>query len=252
MPPTELHNHNPEISISSVTEVPARGKTTTRYDLSSSSVTPNVMEVEDLDATVRGDGSLSQPPASKLSSFSHFVLSNFHKKQSAFVNLLQEEFVEKMSSKSKNVFDAVNHLLSIPEKLMFHPRSNDLENRSNNIPVDILDAPKEYISTWMYLACPSLISWYMTVEDENTLVIKSAGKRKREPQKLDLKPNLYNCSSKALSFGRIAKMSVNMFRKLTVEPSPNFDALRFDRPWQSKRKKRQSNAYPSIKAFDSV
>ncbi|KAJ6714997.1 hypothetical protein OIU85_026497 [Salix viminalis] len=97
-----------------------------------------------------------------------------------------------MSSKSKNVFDAVNHLLSIPEKLMFHPWSNDLENRSNNIPVDILDAPKEYMSTWMYLACQSLISWYMTVEDENTLVIKSAGKRKREPQKLVRKFRLHD------------------------------------------------------------
>ncbi|KAF9689827.1 hypothetical protein SADUNF_Sadunf01G0133000 [Salix dunnii] len=62
---------------------------------------------------------------------------------------------------------------------MFHPRSNDLENWSNNIPVDILDAPKEYIlhgCTWLVQT---------TVEDEkNTLVIKSAGKRKREPQKL--------------------------------------------------------------------
>uniref|UniRef100_A0A6N2K5R1 Uncharacterized protein n=1 Tax=Salix viminalis TaxID=40686 RepID=A0A6N2K5R1_SALVM len=153
-----------------------------------------------------------------------------------------------MSSKSKNVFDAVNHLLSIPEKLMFHPRSNDLENRSNNIPVDILDAPKEYMSTWMYLACQN------DREDENTLVIKSAGKRKREPQKLVRKFRLHDNANEpsgitakwgfgcALSFGRIAKMSVNMFSKLTVEPSPNFDALRFDRPWQSKRKKRQSNA----------
>ncbi|KAJ6308666.1 hypothetical protein OIU76_018280 [Salix suchowensis] len=83
-----------------------------------------------------------------------------------------------MSSKSKNVFDAVNHLLSIPEKLMFHPWSNDLENKSNNIPVDILDAPKEYMSTWMYLACRSLRS--------------CVGKRKREPQKLVRKFRLHD------------------------------------------------------------
>ncbi|KAJ6427167.1 hypothetical protein OIU84_022720 [Salix udensis] len=61
---------------------------------------------------------------------------------------------------------------------MFHPRSNDLENRSNNIPVDILDAPTEYMSTWMYLACQSLIS--------------CAGKRKREPQKLVRKFRLHD------------------------------------------------------------
>ncbi|KAL3598563.1 hypothetical protein D5086_006481 [Populus alba] len=74
-----------------------------------------------------------------------------------------------------DVFDAVNHLFSFPEnfeKLMFHPRSSDHttnEIRSNSIPVDILDAPKDYV-------------FYMdvTVEDENTLVIKSGGKRKRE------------------------------------------------------------------------
>ncbi|KAF9685340.1 hypothetical protein SADUNF_Sadunf03G0044500 [Salix dunnii] len=84
-----------------------------------------------------------------------------------------------------NLFDAVNHLFSFPEsieKLMFHPRSSDHttnENRSNSIPVDILDAPKEYI---FYMDVPGLSKSdiQVTVEDENTLVIKGGGKRKRE------------------------------------------------------------------------
>ncbi|CAK7356463.1 unnamed protein product [Dovyalis caffra] len=85
-----------------------------------------------------------------------------------------------------NVFDAVNHLFSIPEnieKLMLHPRPGDHhtpnENRSNHIPVDILDAAKEYI---FYMDVPGLSKSdiQVTVEDENSLVIRSGGKRKRE------------------------------------------------------------------------
>ena len=58
-----------------------------------------------------------------------------------------------------DVFDAVNHLFSFPEnfeKLMFHPRSSDHttnEIRSNSIPVDILDAPKDYV---FYMDVPGL------------------------------------------------------------------------------------------------
>ncbi|XP_011036519.1 PREDICTED: 17.4 kDa class III heat shock protein-like [Populus euphratica] len=85
----------------------------------------------------------------------------------------------------EDVFDAVNHLFSFPEsfeKLMFHPRSSDHttnEIRSSSNPVDILDAPKDYV---FYMDVPGLSKSdiQVTVEDENTLVIKSGGKRKRE------------------------------------------------------------------------
>ena len=72
-----------------------------------------------------------------------------------------------------NVFDAVNHLFSFPEnieKLMFHPRSSDHtanENRSNSIPVDILDAPKEYI---FYMDVPGLSKSDIQVRLINILI----------------------------------------------------------------------------------
>ncbi|KAL2555178.1 17.4 kDa class III heat shock protein [Forsythia ovata] len=49
----------------------------------------------------------------------------------------------------------------------------------NSFPVDILDTHKEYI---FYIDVPGLTKSdiQVTVEDENTLVIKSNGKRKRE------------------------------------------------------------------------
>ncbi|GLU22508.1 hypothetical protein SLE2022_385790 [Rubroshorea leprosula] len=86
------------------------------------------------------------------------------------------------------VADVVNHLLNFPEnieKFISTPRTHDLnENENENkgassIPVDILDNPKEYI---FYLDVPGLSKSdiQVTVEDENTLVIKSGGKRKRE------------------------------------------------------------------------
>ncbi|KAJ9179449.1 hypothetical protein P3X46_011237 [Hevea brasiliensis] len=83
-----------------------------------------------------------------------------------------------------NLFDAMSHLFNIPEsieKFMIHSRSNDTnENKGvGNIPTDILDSPKEYI---FYMDAPGLCKSdiQVTVEDENTLVIKSGGKRKRE------------------------------------------------------------------------
>ena len=58
--------------------------------------------------------------------------------------------------------------------------SRDHENKGcSSIPADILDTPKEFI---FYLDVPGLSKSdiQVTVEDENTLVIKSGGKRKRE------------------------------------------------------------------------
>ncbi|OMO70571.1 hypothetical protein CCACVL1_18810 [Corchorus capsularis] len=85
------------------------------------------------------------------------------------------------------VADAINHWFSFPEnieKLMF-PASRTHETQDNenkgfsSIPADILDTPKEFI---FYLDVPGLSKSdiQVTVEDENTLVIKSGGKRKRD------------------------------------------------------------------------
>ncbi|KAF2323661.1 hypothetical protein GH714_036511 [Hevea brasiliensis] len=83
-----------------------------------------------------------------------------------------------------NLFDAMSHLFNIPEsieKFMIHSRSNDTNenNGAGNIATDILDSPKEYI---FYMDVPGLCKSdiQVTVEDQNTLVIKSGGKRKRE------------------------------------------------------------------------
>jgi len=79
---------------------------------------------------------------------------------------------------------AVGHLFNFPgsvEKFMFPSRAHPAyENRGmSGIPVDILDTPKEYI---FYMDVPgvSKSDIQVTVEDENTLVIRSGGKRKRE------------------------------------------------------------------------
>lgn len=80
----------------------------------------------------------------------------------------------------------VNHLLNFPEavgKFVFpNSRSHDSTNGAkgaSNIPVDILDTPKEFV---FYMDVPRLSKSdvQVTVEDENTLVIRSNGKRKRE------------------------------------------------------------------------
>ncbi|KAJ1407044.1 HSP20-like chaperone [Sesbania bispinosa] len=77
---------------------------------------------------------------------------------------------------------AVNNLFNIPEtveKIMF-PHDNNQENRGvSTIPVDILDTPKDYI---FFMDVPGLSKSeiQVTVEDENTLVIRSNAKRKRQ------------------------------------------------------------------------
>ncbi|XP_050230909.1 17.4 kDa class III heat shock protein [Mercurialis annua] len=84
-----------------------------------------------------------------------------------------------------NVFDAVTHLFSFPEnfeKFMIHSRANDPVDQNKgyeSIPVDILDTPEDFI---FYMDVPGLSKSdiQVNVEDENILVVKSGGKRKRE------------------------------------------------------------------------
>ncbi|KAF7843645.1 17.4 kDa class III heat shock protein [Senna tora] len=83
--------------------------------------------------------------------------------------------------------EAVNHLFNFPEtmeKFMFQPGGHHHTTRetrdvSSNIPVDILETPKEYL---FYMDIPGLSKSdiQVTVEDKNTLVVRSNGKRKRE------------------------------------------------------------------------
>ncbi|RDX78504.1 17.4 kDa class III heat shock protein [Mucuna pruriens] len=82
---------------------------------------------------------------------------------------------------------AVNNLFNLPEtmeKFMFpcfraHDDHHETRGVSNIIPVDILDTPNEYI---FFMDVPGLSKSeiQVTVEGENTLVIRSNGKRKRQ------------------------------------------------------------------------
>lgn len=82
------------------------------------------------------------------------------------------------------VVDAMTHIFNLPEtleKIILNSRVPETnENKgAGSIPVDILDSSKEYI---FYMDVPGLSKSdiQVTVEDENTLVIRSNGKRKRE------------------------------------------------------------------------
>ncbi|CDO97809.1 unnamed protein product [Coffea canephora] len=91
------------------------------------------------------------------------------------------------------VVEAINHLFNFPEtldKFMLNSSSragegagsvaNDSRGGVGSLPaVDILDSPKAYV---FYVDVPGLSKSdiQVTLEDENTLVIRSNGKRKRE------------------------------------------------------------------------
>ncbi|KAL2336372.1 hypothetical protein Fmac_010818 [Flemingia macrophylla] len=80
---------------------------------------------------------------------------------------------------------AVNNLFNLPEtveKFMFpSSRAYDQHETSgvSSIPVDILDTAKEYVFV-MDVPGVSKYEIQVTVEDENILVIRSNGKRKRQ------------------------------------------------------------------------
>ncbi|XP_042052345.1 17.4 kDa class III heat shock protein-like [Salvia splendens] len=120
-----------------------------------------------------------------------------------------------------SVVEAMTDLLNFPETLekLLHSTSRHDGGGGRggvaNFPADILDTPKEYA---FYLDVPGLSKSdiQVTVEEENTLVIKSNGKRKREegeeegckyirlerrpPQKLTRKFRLPdNCNVSAIS-----------------------------------------------------
>ncbi|XP_057770750.1 17.4 kDa class III heat shock protein [Salvia miltiorrhiza] len=83
-----------------------------------------------------------------------------------------------------SVVEAMADLLNFPEtleKILHSASRHDGGGRAaaSNFPADILDTPKEYV---FYLDVPGLSKSdiQVMVEEDNTLVIKSNGKRKRE------------------------------------------------------------------------
>ncbi|KAK2993807.1 hypothetical protein RJ640_027685, partial [Escallonia rubra] len=81
--------------------------------------------------------------------------------------------------------DVLSYVLNLPGGTIdkCSPRTHDTHDESrkgvSSIPVDILDNPKEYV---FFLDVPGLSKSdiQVTVEEENTLLIKSNGKRKQE------------------------------------------------------------------------
>ncbi|XP_068657956.1 17.4 kDa class III heat shock protein-like [Aristolochia californica] len=86
---------------------------------------------------------------------------------------------------SRDRLSAVNHLFLLLESVerMFFSTSHSQDNPESrglfSVPVDILDAPKEYI---FYFDVPGISksNIQVTVEDENILVVRGKGKRKRK------------------------------------------------------------------------
>ncbi|KAL1811372.1 hypothetical protein ACET3Z_021437 [Daucus carota] len=77
---------------------------------------------------------------------------------------------------------ALSQLLNLPQavdKLISQSRSHESKSGFDSIPVDILESSDNYI---FYMDVPGLSKSdiQITVEDGNTLVIQSNGKRKRE------------------------------------------------------------------------
>ncbi|KAK2970021.1 hypothetical protein RJ640_008361 [Escallonia rubra] len=81
--------------------------------------------------------------------------------------------------------DVLSYVLNLPGGTIdkCSPRTHDTHDESrkgvSSIPVDVLDNPKEYV---FFMDVPGLSKSdiQVTVEEENTLLIKSNGKRKRE------------------------------------------------------------------------
>ncbi|KAJ1408289.1 HSP20-like chaperone [Sesbania bispinosa] len=115
---------------------------------------------------------------------------------------------------------AVNNLFNIPEtveKMMFPSGAHDNNQESrgvSTIPVDILDTPKDYI---FFMDVPGLSKSeiQVTVEDENTLVIRSNGKRKRQDAEDE--------SCKYLRLER--RTPQNLLRKFRLPENANVSAI---------------------------
>ncbi|XP_058765810.1 17.4 kDa class III heat shock protein-like [Vicia villosa] len=83
-----------------------------------------------------------------------------------------------MSLFDMDLSGVVNSLFNLHETPRIHD-NHESRKTSTSIPVDILDTPKEYIFIMDFPGL-SKSEIQVTVEEENTLVIKSNGKRKRQ------------------------------------------------------------------------
>ncbi|KAL7140442.1 hypothetical protein ABFS83_09G121200 [Erythranthe nasuta] len=141
------------------------------------------------------------------------------------------------------VVEALGELLNFPETILSSPRPNDHSRHLHRgaaaaaMPADIIDAAKEYT---FYVDVPGLSKSdiQVTVEEENTLVIKSNGKRKREdreeeeckyirlerrppPQKLTRKFRLpENCNVSAITAKCENGVLTVVVEKLPPPPKP--------------------------------
>ncbi|TKY64220.1 17.4 kDa class III heat shock protein [Spatholobus suberectus] len=115
---------------------------------------------------------------------------------------------------------AVNNLFNLPEtmeKFMFpSSRAHDHHETGgvSTIPVDILDTAKEYI---FFMDVPGLSKSeiQVTVEDENTLVIRSNGKRKRQ-----------NGEDEGCKYLRLERRGPqNLLRKFRLPENANVSAI---------------------------
>ncbi|XP_076887055.1 17.4 kDa class III heat shock protein-like [Bidens hawaiensis] len=117
----------------------------------------------------------------------------------------------------------VSHLLehhpSVIEKLMFpstrsHHETRNGEESKGNIPVDIVETPKELV---MYMDVPGLSKSdiQVTVEEENLLVVRSNGKRKREEKE----------DEEGFKYLRLERRTGKMVRKFRLPKNCNVSAI---------------------------
>ncbi|KAL5698221.1 hypothetical protein ACHQM5_029288 [Ranunculus cassubicifolius] len=114
----------------------------------------------------------------------------------------------------------IDELLHLPEKLLY-PSSRTYTDEAKHenkgvlsIPVDILNTPKDYV---FFFDVPGLskADIQVTVEDENTLVVRSNGKRKREDEE-----------EKGCRYIRLErKVSPKFLRKFRLPVDSNISAI---------------------------
>ncbi|KAI7733315.1 hypothetical protein M8C21_000230 [Ambrosia artemisiifolia] len=114
----------------------------------------------------------------------------------------------------------VSHLLDVPDaigKLMAPSSRSHHESRNSeskgNIPVDILDTPKELI---FYMDVPGLSKSdiQVTVEEENLLVVRSNGKRKRSDEE-----------EEGFKYLRLERTTQKLIRKFRLPDNCNTSAI---------------------------
>ncbi|KAK9060537.1 hypothetical protein SSX86_021241 [Deinandra increscens subsp. villosa] len=120
-----------------------------------------------------------------------------------------------------DLLSLTSHLLDVPhaigKAILPSPRSHH-ESRNGeskgNIPVDILETPKELI---LYMDVPGLSKSdiQVTVEEENLLVVRSNGKRKRSE----------NEEEEGFKYLRMERRIRNLMRKFRLPENCNVEGI---------------------------